>query len=138
MSGPYLSWLEQKFMSHFLSHFSRTSPDFCPWIAIEYSAEKIHWLVIDFIEQEVTNINYLWCKLYVSHSKLSYTGHSYDTASNNGWFKITNCNLRKPTQRFSFLSLGFQRFKIFQDYDHEWRNRFGPGPNKSFVLFQIL
>jgi len=65
----------------------------------------------------VARINYLLCKEYVSHSKLSYTGYSYDTASNNGWFKITNCNLPYVKQRrdsyFYFWDFKYSRiFKI--------------------------
>ena len=62
----------------------------------------------------MARINYLWCKEYVSHYKLSYTGYSYDTASNNGWFKITSFNLSYVKQRrdsyFYFLEFKYSRF----------------------------
>ena len=58
----------------------------------------------------------MWCKEYVSHSKLSYTGYSYDTASNNGWFKITNCNLPYVKQRRDsyFYFWDFKYWRIFK------------------------
>ena len=64
----------------------------------------------------MTYLNYSWCKQYVSCSELYYTGYSYDTASNNGWFKITNCNLPYVKQRRDsyFYFLDFKYWRIFK------------------------